>query len=197
MAHHQAVFKAVQEAQHLVFAEVYAPNRLDSDGEFMTAETIRKMAYKFMKEQKLDQIDQQHDNVITEGIHIVESFIARKDDPDFIEDAWVVGVYIPDEATWDKVIKGEINGFSVEAMVTKEPVEIEMEIPPVISGMTMKSEDHEHTFHVAYDETGRFLGGTTDEVANHFHVIKRGTCTEEAVGHSHRFSHVEEVVIKG
>lgn len=169
----------------------------DSDGEYMDAESIRKMAYKFMNAMKLDQIDKQHTNELSEGAGVVESFIARKGDPTFIEGAWVVGVHIPDDADWADVKSGKINGFSIEAMVSKTPMEVEVEVPPVISGTTMKSEDgHTHKFYVAYNEDGAFLGGRTDVVDSHSHVIKRGTITEEANEHSHRFSHVDDIVIK-
>ena len=48
----------------------------------------------------------------------------------------------------------------------------------------------------AYDEDGKFLGGKTDVVEGHFHIIKRGTVTEDSLGHKHRFSHVEDLMIK-
>lgn len=198
MSQRMVEFKAesAQEEQRIVWAEVYAPMIPDSDGEYMDADTIRDMAYKFMKAMKLDQIDKQHTNELSDGAAVVESFIARKGDPLFIEGAWVVGVHIPDDEDWAKVKKGEINGFSIEAFVHKTPVEVEVEIPPVIQGTTMKAEDgHTHKFYVAYDEDGKFMGGRTDAVEGHSHVIKRGTVTEEAEGHSHRFSHVDDLVL--
>ena len=187
--------KKADKKQQIVFAEVYAPMRADSDGEFMDAEGVRKMAYNFMQKQRLDQIDYMHTNKLLKGAHVVESFIARKGDDTFIENAWVVGVYIPDPDDWDKVEKGVWNGFSVEAFIKRELTDIEMEIPPVISGKTYKSEDntHEHTFYVTYDDRGRFLGGVTDKVNGHIHKILRGTRTEDADDHSHRFSHVENL----
>ena len=193
----QVSVKKKDAKQRLVFGEVYAPNRPDSDGEFMVAESITKMAYKFMRQRKLDKIDSMHSNVLVEGACVVESFIARKGDPDFIEGAWVVGVHIPKDEDWDKVEKGEWNGFSIEALVTKTVVDVTIEVPPIISGRTMKGgeKEHTHTFHVAYDETGKFLGGKTDTVEGHFHTIKRGTMTEDAALHRHRFSHIEDVVI--
>lgn len=185
------------EDEHLVFAEVYAPNRPDSDGEFMDSETIKKMAYDFMKNLEPDgSIDHRHTNEIVKGARVVESFIARKDDPDFIEGAWVLGVHIDNPEMWEQIKKGEINGFSIEALVHKKVVEVELEVPPVISGKTLKSEDHEHTFYVGYNEDGKFLGGKTDTVNGHFHLIKRGTLTEEAEGHHHKFSHVESLNLK-
>jgi len=187
------VFKAADEEQHLVWAEVYCPGILDSDNEYMDGETIQKMAYQFMKDLNLRNIDVQHDNQLVDGACVVESFVARKGDPDFIEGSWVVGVHIPDDATWARVKKGEINGFSLEALVNKSPTELEVEIPPVIHGRTSKAEDHEHEFYVSYSDDGKFVGGVTNSVNGHSHAIKRGTATEEINGHSHRFSFVESL----
>lgn len=181
----------------LVYGEVYAPNRPDSDGEFMTAEQIMKMAHEFVRKQRMDQVDTHHDNELVPGVVVVESFIARKDDPDFIEGAWVVGVHVNDDDTWAAVKKGEINGFSMEAMVVREEMEIEIEIPPVVSGLTSKTEAHVHKFYVTYDANGKFKGGTTDEVDGHKHSIIAGTITEEVNGHRHKFSAVDDIEITG
>lgn len=180
--------------QRLVFAEVYAPLRPDSDGEFMTAVEIQKMAHKFVTDGRLTQVDQGHNNETTEGVQIVESFIARKDDPDFLEGSWVVGVHINDDATWDKVLKGELNGFSMEALVIREDAEVDLFIPPVVSGLTSKSESHTHQFFVTYKD-GKFAGGTTDTVNGHSHLIRGGTVTDVANGHSHLFSSVDDIVV--
>ena len=192
-----AVIKSEDAKKRIVWAEVYAPNRPDSDGEFMDAEGICKMAYEFMRKQSLDQIDHSHTNELVNGAHIVESFIARKGDPTFIEGAWVVGCHIPKDEDWAKVEKGEWNGFSIEASVRKDVVEVEIEIPPVLSGKTLKHEDgHDHTFYVTYSEQGKFLGGKTDVVKGHSHTITQGTITDPASDHHHRFSHVEDLLIK-
>ncbi len=185
--------KKSETMKRIVYGEVYAPGVPDADNEFMDAETIEKMAHQFMKDMNLRNIDVQHDNNLVENACVVESFIARKGDPDFIAGSWVVGVHVPDDATWNRIIKGEINGFSLEAMVYKQPMTMEIEVPPVLSGKTSKSDDHEHEFFVSYDEQGNFLGGVTDEVNGHKHVIKRGTATEPEAGHSHRFSFIESL----
>lgn len=181
----------------LVYGEVYAPNRPDSDGEFMTAEQIMKMAHEFVRKQRTDQVDTHHDNEVVPGVVVVESFLARKGDPDFIEGAWVVGVHVNDDDTWEKVKKGELNSFSMEALVMREEVEIEIEIPPVVSGLTSKTEAHVHKFYVTYDANGKFKGGTTDEVDGHKHSIIAGTITEEVQGHRHKFSAVDDIEIVG
>ena len=38
--------------KQIVYAEVYAPNVLDTHGDYMTAETIEKMAHDFLKAKK-------------------------------------------------------------------------------------------------------------------------------------------------
>jgi hypothetical protein len=199
--------KKSDDKKRIVWAEVYAPDRPDADGEFMRADQIEEMAYEYMKTMKLDAVDHQHSQNEEDatGCVVVESFIARKGDPDFIEGAWVVGMYIGNDDMWDKVEKGEINGFSMEAMVIKETKEVELDIPSVLSGKTFKDDDtdHTHDFLVAYniDETsdryGKFMGGRTSvHTDGHFHVIKSGTVTETAAGHRHRFSHVEGLKIR-
>lgn len=195
-----APIKKSEQAKRLVWAEVYAPDRPDSDAEFMRAEEIEAMAYDFMRRMKQDQVDAGHDQINKDGCCVVESFIARKGDPEFIEGAWVVGMHIDNDELWAKVEKGEINGFSMEALVVKQPMEVEMDAPPVISGKTLKAdsgEDHTHDFLVAYDDAGKFLGGRTNAGADgHWHVIKRGTVTEDSSGHRHKFSHVEHLTIR-
>jgi hypothetical protein len=204
---HLSPVKKSDSKKRIVWAEVYAPDRPDADNEFMRADEIEKMAYDFMKSMKLDAVDHQHsqNEADAAGCVVVESFIARKGDPDFIEGAWVVGMYIGNDELWEKVEKGEINGFSMEAMVIKEKQDVELEIPPVLSGKTFKEDDsdHDHEFLVAYgqgdDGKARFLGGRTSmHTDGHFHVIKSGTVTEKAGedGHTHRFSHVEQLKIR-
>jgi hypothetical protein len=198
MSTNTAIFKSANEDERLVFAEVYAPMRPDTDGEYMDAEGIRKMAYQFMQDMGLDQVDSQHDNNLVDGCVVVESFIARKGDPTFIEGSWVVGMHVNNAEMWDKIKKGEINGFSIEAMVHKDTKNVEIDMPNTLAGSTLPSstDKHVHSFSVAYDPAGNFIGGTTDTVDGHFHIIKRGTITETSNGHNHRFSHVDSVVIK-
>ncbi|WP_321822919.1 XkdF-like putative serine protease domain-containing protein [Pyramidobacter piscolens] len=106
-------FKKRAKAQQIVYGEVYAPNERDTDGNWMTAETIEKMAHQFMREARVQQIDKNHAGAKDKG-EVVESFIVRKGDPDFTEGAWVVGVHIPDAAIWEQIEKGELTGFSIE-----------------------------------------------------------------------------------
>ena len=181
--------------QQIVYGEVYAPNRPDAQGEYMTAIEIRKMAHEFLRSGKMAQIDLMHGNQLLDNASVVESFIADETDTRFLPGAWVIGMHVPDPGLWQQIKKGEINGFSMEALVTRHDQDVDVEIPPVVTGMTSKHEDHEHKFYVTYDAHGLFKGGVTDIVAGHYHQIVAGTHTQKADGHTHRFSSVDHIKI--
>lgn len=177
----------------IVFGEVYAPGFPDSQGDFMTEESIQKMAHRFMENLRLRHIDTNHNNEKIDAV-VVESFLARKGDLDFIPGSWVVGVHVADKDQWGKIKKGEFNGFSIEGGAVGVVKEIEIEVPEYVIGKTDEVAEHSHRFTVHFDEEGQFLGGTTDDEAGHSHEIKKGTMTEEVNGHSHRFSFYEVIL---
>lgn len=184
------IIRKADKERQVVYGEVYAPGVPDSDGEYMTEEEIWKAAYKFLQSGNLAAIDREHDNEAT-GAFVVESFIARDEDPDFIPNSWVLGVRVPDPELWGLIMSGEINGFSMEAYVQYVPQEIELEIPEDIEGSTSEAQRHRHKFRVEFDDKGKFLGGRTDIVNGHWHEIRRGTITEKSDGHHHRYSFTE------
>ena len=100
------------------------PDRKDTDGNFMTAATIEKMAHDFMAQSRNSKISKGHDGNTDKGC-VVESFIARESDPDFIAGSWVVGVHVPDAKIWKSIEAGELTGFSIEG--TGELIEEERE----------------------------------------------------------------------
>lgn len=183
--------KKVDAEQQLVFGEVYAPGIPDSQGDFMTAETIQKMAHDFLAQGRVNKIDVGHDESES-GCLVVESFIAREDDTIFIPGSWVLGVKVADHL-WPLVKSGELNGFSFGGRGFRRETTLEVDMPLKVSGMTMEADGHDHEFVVFYSEDGDFLGGHTAPGGKngHMHDIKRGTLTEEAEGHAHRFSFVE------
>lgn len=188
---HYVSIKKVDEDKQLAYGEVYVPMIPDSQGDFMTAVEIEKMSHQFMKDGLLRGVDTQHD-LQDNGAVVVESFIARKDDPDFIHEAWVAAVWVPDEI-WPLVKSGELGGFSMYGSGERTPTMITIEIPDngIIKGDTDTAEDHTHTYFVKYDDEGNFLGGETNAVDGHSHKIIKGTTTEKADDHRHRFSFIE------
>lgn len=186
-------FKKLDDAKQVLYSEVYAPGVPDSQGDFMTADEIEQMAWNFMQSGNLRNIDREHDQRFVHGDCIVESFIARTADPDFIPGAWVVAIHVPDPLQWSLVKNGTYNGLSMDGDADRLDKNIELEMPDKLEGMTSVTNDHEHRFVVAYSPTGEFLGGITDVVDGHQHTISRGTVTDEADGHTHRFSYVEQI----
>ena len=186
--------KKFDDEEQIVFGEVYAPGFPDSQGDFSTAEEIKKMAYNFLRKGITSNIDVNHSQKQS-GSYVVESFIAQKDDPIFIPGSWVIGVHIPDVAIWKMVKSGELNGFSLDGMGVRTETMFEIEMPDVLKGETDDVKGHRHAFFVKYDAEGNFRGGYTDAGPNgHVHQIERGTVTEDADHHNHRFSFVEGVL---
>ena len=189
--------KKADDEKMLVFGEVYAPMVPDSQGDFMVAEDIQIMAHQFIASLKSRKVDVNHDNQPTDAV-VVESFIARKGDDIYIPGSWVVGISLKDEKElFESVKRGELNGFSMEAMVHQVPQEVELEMPSIVRGTTSKSGDdnHNHPFVVRFNNKGEFMGGMAIKVkgVDHEHRILRGTATETGEGHSHRFSFLDGI----
>ena len=188
---HLMNIKKIDEELQIVYAEVYVPDTPDSDNDFMSIETVREMGHNFLANGRVTKVDVNHsrDEI---AAAVVESFIVRKGDPDFIENAWVAGIKIMDDAVWELIKSGEINGFSLDGVGQGKDTELEIEIPEFVKGETDKQDNHKHIFKVNFDDEGNFLGGqTVADDTNHVHLIKRGTITEETNDHAHRFSFVE------
>lgn len=197
-----AQIKKLDEELQIFYAEVYVPNVPDSQGDFASIEEVRKFAHRFLANGRVHKIDRQHNNKET-GSVVVESFLAREGDTDFIIDAWVVGIHVPDKAIWKDIKDHKINGLSFEGFVHKRPQIVEMEVPEKIEGVTKIGDDeepHDHDYVVRFDDKGNFLGGRAlpgkSEGADHPHIIKHSSVTEEGGprAHKHRFSFLEVLV---
>ena len=186
--------KKLDDEEQVVFGEVYAPNFPDSQGDVMSREEVKKMAYNFLRKGVTSNIDVNHSQDPS-GSYVVESFIARDGDPIFIPGSWVIGVKVPDAAVWKMVKSGELNGFSLDGYGVRTPTTFSVEMPELLKGETMTEGNHSHQFVVKYDRQGNFLGGYTNPASDgHVHQIVRGTVTEPSSGHVHRFSFVEGVL---
>ncbi len=106
------------DAKQLVLGEVYVPHdpndpdTIDSQGHAATADEIQKAAHAFLADCRQDCVDRDHDGVNQHG-HVVESYLAKQDDPLFKQGAWVVGIRVTDTDTWNAVENGDITGISL------------------------------------------------------------------------------------
>lgn len=181
------------EAERLVYGEVYAPLQVDTDEEAMTAEEIKKMAHGFLMDGFTSKIDVNHQQQES-GCLIVESFLARKNDPDnFVEGSWVLGVKVLPDELWEAIQKGELNGFSFGGSApAKETITVLVSMTRRMVGSCEKSEDggllppHDHSIDIEFDKDGTVTKGETSFDLGHKHSIQRTTATEKAMEHSHR-----------
>jgi len=175
-----------------VYGETYIPLEVDSDGESITPADIEQMAHDFLAKGWTKNVDIMHNNIPC-GAEIVESFIAKEGDPEFTPGAWVVKVRIPRNSEIAKaIIKGELNGFSLQMRAFKVPVKVAVSIAKIVVGTTEVNTDeetpaHRHDYYIELDDNGNVLFGITDEVLGHKHTISGTVVTDVSENHNHRF----------
>ena len=97
----------------IVYGIVYAPDEVDSQGDFANKDEIKKAAYNFMREGCGYRVDVNHDMSPTNA-YICESWIVKSKDEFFDEvGAWAVGIKIEDESLKEMVKSGDITGLSM------------------------------------------------------------------------------------
>jgi hypothetical protein len=89
---------------------------------YFTEETIKKLQQKFMIEKLLDKTNVEHGRKFLNGVSVVESWIV--DDPQYDKQqvfvmnypkgTWMVSMKIEDDAIWNKIKEGKLNGYSVQ-----------------------------------------------------------------------------------
>lgn len=179
--------------EQVVFAEVLVPNTLNGYFDHTTPENVKAFAYEFARQGY--GLDVDHDEVNVDGLkyYVVESFIARAGDPDFIEGSWVLGVKIIDDELWQRVLDGTINGFSYDAIVNMQEAEFDAQAITVVTGLTEPDpfDGHTHEFTVVRGADNQVLSGGTGVTDGHYHPISRHTVTDIGGGHTHRYQVLE------
>ena len=99
--------------------------RKDKNGEpyyvFFSAETIKMIAEKYMKNKYLDNNDQMHDGKAVNDVYVFESWIKEDENDKSVKygygelpiGTWFVSMKIKNPDIWAKVKEGKLNGFSV------------------------------------------------------------------------------------
>lgn len=180
--------------EQIVMAEVLIPDTPNTEGDIYTREAVRGFAHQFMMTGMNSKvgIDIEHDNVDLIGkVYVIESFIARENDPHFIEGSWVIAMWINDDEIWQRVLDNDLNGFSFESMVGMVAINIENLRPRTIAGITAPDliDGHTHAYLITVDTFNKPIKGTTSESEDgHWHNISRHTITDETNGHTHRFN---------
>lgn len=182
------------EFEQIVVAEVLVPDTPNCYGDIYTREAVRDFAYQFAIQGY--GIDVNHDNTDVKGQDavVVESFIAREGDPNFIEGSWVVGMKILNSDLWQQVLDGTINGYSFEAECSLFPVTFQNLTNRQVIGTTEPDpiDGHTHEFLVLLNVFNKPISGGTSLTNGHAHPVVYHTTTEYAEdlsgrSHNHRY----------
>ena len=130
-------FAALDDKQMLVGPLMKANKlikRMDDEGEeyyvYFDADTIEKLAYRFMEDKLTDSVNIEHNNDDRpEGITLVESWLVKdpkKDKASFYgyepsEGDWFGAYKVNDDDLWNDYVKtGRVKGFSIEGYFTEK-----------------------------------------------------------------------------
>ncbi len=119
------IAKATKEG--VVYGIVYSPNEVDTQGDFADAKEIKKAAYNFLKEKRVDNIDTNH-NFKKQDAYVCESWIIRKNDPLFPnekEGSWAVGIKIESKELKKAIEEGKIKALSMAGVAKVKEVKKE------------------------------------------------------------------------
>lgn len=92
---------------------------------YFSEDTIRKCAYRWLKEDMNHQFNLNHNNN-TSSVSVIESWIVEDSENDksaalgfnLPKGTWMVSCKIDDENLWADIKSGKFNGFSVEGLFT-------------------------------------------------------------------------------
>lgn len=121
---------ALNEEEQMVVGPLMIPDKLifrvdeneDPYYVFFSKDTIKEIAYKLMKEKRLDSVNIEHDKEQQVDGYMVSSWIVEDMDQDkqniygfnFPEGTWMGQYKIENKSVWEKVKNGDLKGFSVE-----------------------------------------------------------------------------------
>jgi hypothetical protein len=155
----------------------------------MTADEIEKTAHAFLERGLQKQVDIMHDNKPISAV-VVESYIQREDTEFAQAGSWIATTKINDPVVWERIKRGELNGYSMEVRAFTIEHEAEIEFMAWSIGETMPhSEDgHTHLYLVKMDSAGNVARGFTGQggTEGHTHSISDLSVTDATNNHTHR-----------
>jgi len=113
------VFKEEFNERQIAFAPALVPGVIDKQGDIIDPITIEETAWKFLEEFR--EVDTDHNLKLGQGI-VVESWVSKVEEeydrPDgksetYPEGTWMLGIKVPEKELWEKMKRGEYEGFSI------------------------------------------------------------------------------------
>ena len=131
LSKHNVEFKTLDLEKRIVVGLALVPDKLiyrrSGDYEYnvtFSKETVRKASELYLKRLKLNNATLEHENKMTEGVSVIESWIVEDPEKDktalyglsAVEGAWAVVMKIDNDDVWEDVKLGKYLGFSIEGM---------------------------------------------------------------------------------
>jgi hypothetical protein len=127
---------ATDEEKRIIIGPAMVPDlkifRKDREGNpyhvFFSAETIKMIAEKYMRNKYIDNNDENHNGTAVKDVYVIESWI-KEDQQDKsnkygYEDlpigTWFVSMKVKNDEVWKKVKSGDLAGFSVSGWFSEE-----------------------------------------------------------------------------
>lgn len=153
---------SINDEKRIVIGPLLIPNKMilreDENGNpyyvYFSRETIKKIAEKFFRENKQNNTDINHDEIITKENTLLESWIVEDTihDKSFmygfrsVKGTWMASYKINDDETWKQIKEGKLNGFSVAGFFiekSKKEKEAELTLQKIIEMINEIEDENE------------------------------------------------------
>ena len=113
--------------ERFIMGVVLTPDIVDGQGDTYNEKEVRDACHFFMEQHQ--NIDIQHSFVATEGVFVIECFIApvafELGGREVKKGTWLMAVRVVDDKIWSDVKLGKFTGFSIGGRAVPKPVEPE------------------------------------------------------------------------
>ena len=140
LSKHKVEFKTVDSEKRVIVGLALVPDkpiyRRSGNKEYniiFSKETVRKASELYLKRLKLNNATLEHDEQMTSGVSVIESWIVEDPSKDktalyglnAVEGAWAVTMKIDNDEVWKDVKSGKYLGLSIEGMFSDRAEDIE------------------------------------------------------------------------
>ena len=171
LSKHKVEFKTVDSEKRIIVGLALVPDKLiyrrRGDYEYnivFSKDTVRKASELYLKRLKLNNATLEHDDQMTTGVSVIESWIVEDPEKDktalyglnAVEGAWAVTMKIDNEEVWEDVKQGKYLGLSIEGMFSDNVDVEEIEASEVLEELKkLLSEEVEMESYSDYPESAR------------------------------------------
>ncbi len=140
LSKHKVEFKTVDTEKRVIVGLALVPDkpiyRRSGDKEYniiFSKETVRKASELYLKRLKLNNATLEHDEKMTSGVSVIESWIVEDPSKDktalyglnAVKGAWAVTMKIDNDEVWEDGKSGKYLGLSIEGMFSDRAEDIE------------------------------------------------------------------------